>query len=324
VVTNVANVMVIGIYMGIIFMTCAVVILTTIYSLKRGLGKTHPWKRKQYKLLKRPRMAELAESVPANEPIEEQAQPPDFRKDDNTLVFTYVPSKVSPVPVSPPAEEEQATIPPPDISNPEPEVVVTSENFHGIEPTMNEMVSANQVEQYSKSRQEEAAALKANDAIPEQATESALSHQEPTQVSETKPKQPEPVNAQLTQSEDVHGTEPIINKVTSLNQPVNAQSVQSEDVHGTEPIINKVTSLNQVVQSSKSRQEEAAELKANDTIPKQVYKSAASHQEPTRVSETKLKQPEPVNAGPAQSEPVHIETQPKKIPTKKAEDKKNK
>jgi hypothetical protein len=195
VVVSVANILVIGIYMGIIFMTCAVVILTTIYTLKRGLGKTHPWKQKPHKFLKKPQMAELAESVPTNEPIEEQAQPPDLRKDDNTIVFTYTPSKVTRVSASPPAEETQATIPSPDVSNPEPEVVASSEDVLGTEPIRNKTASLNQGIQHSKSGQEEAAELKVNDAIPKQVSKSGASYQEPIRGRETRLKQPEPVNA---------------------------------------------------------------------------------------------------------------------------------
>ena len=67
------DMVIIGIYTGILFMTCTVVILTTIYVLKSGMGKARPWKRVNRKLLRQRRMAGPANNKPAGRRIQSPA-----------------------------------------------------------------------------------------------------------------------------------------------------------------------------------------------------------------------------------------------------------
>jgi hypothetical protein len=311
-----ADMVVIGIFMGIVFMTCAVVILTTIYALRRGLGKTNLWLRKQHELQKAIRVASSAEPVMADEPIEEAAHPPDFGEDAGSTVFTYMPSKASPVSVPPPAEEKQAAVPSPDISSPEPEAAAShqepirvnearpeqskpvsdglfqSEKINLTKPIGHEASSVNQVAPSSKSGQEAAAELKSSKTIPQPTPEAAVSHQAPIRVNEARPEQSKPVSAGL---------------------------FQSEKINLSKPIGGKAVSVTKVVPSRKSGQE-AAKLKASETIPQQTPEAAASHQEPIRVNEARPEQPEPVGAEPVQSESVEPEAR-SQVPPEKAEDK---
>ncbi len=234
-VTYGADMVVLGIYMGIVFMTCAVVILTTIYALRQGLGKTNLWTWKQHKLTEEPQIDTSAEPVPVSEPIEEPVHPTDLEKDGNTPIVIQTSSEVSPASVSPPIEGEQAAIPSPDTPSPEPEPAASHQETTRVseaEPEQSEpanaelaqsksirvtvpdsnkkMVSSTQVIKikYNEPRQEEAAKLKANEAIPEKTSEPAVSHQETTRVSEAEPEQSEPANAELVQSEPVQPEAP--------------------------------------------------------------------------------------------------------------------